>query len=84
MTKETHQILMKIAKRASEMDLLAFDRISLKMDLELAEKTFNLRLSELLIADDMNFSHDIVGIQNNINRETKEFENFFLPRYSSN
>ena len=54
------------------------------MDLEIATKEFNLDLDKLLNAPDLDFSHDISGIQNNINRETKEFENEFLPRYARN
>lgn len=64
------------------MGILAFDKMSLLMDLEVATEKFNLRLEELSNADAFNFAHDICGIQNNINRVTKEFENFFIPRFS--
>ncbi len=73
-----------IAERAENKGLMAFDRLSLMMDLECADDEFNLRLDELLQADNFNFSHDIVGIQNNLNRETKKMENFFVPRYAGN
>lgn len=33
-------------------------------------------------ADDFNFAHDIYGIQNNLNRKTKQFSNFFVPRFA--
>ena len=78
------QIIMNIVKSADENKLLFFDRISLLMDLQLATKEFNLDLDKLLNAPDLDFSHDISGIQRNLNRETKEFENEFLPRYSRN
>lgn len=80
--KENFEKLVEIAKRAEKMNLLMFDRFSLIMDLECANEEFNLRLEEFLNADNFNFAHDIVGIQNNINRQTKEFENCFLPRFS--
>ena len=76
-------IIAEIAKRADEKGLLMFDRMSLIMDIQAAHEQFNLKLDKLLEADDYNFSHDIVGIQQNINRKTKEIENYFLPRYAS-
>lgn len=83
MTKDEMLIIVEIAKRAEDKGLLMFDRMSLIMDIENAHKQFNLKLNEWLKADDLDFSHDIVGIQQNINRETKKVENYFLPRYAS-
>ena len=40
-----------------------------------------LRLEELLEADAFNFVHDIIGIRNNLNRDTGKMENCFLPRF---
>lgn len=82
MNKENLVLIAKIVDRAEEKRLLMFDRISLLMDLECTAKEFDLRLSDLLNADDFNFSHDICGIQNNLNRETKKMENFFVPRFA--
>jgi hypothetical protein len=82
MKKEASDIIVEIAKRAEEKGLLAFDRLSLIMDLECTNKQFNLRLNEFLNADDFNFTHDICGIQNNLNRETMKMENYFTPRFS--
>ncbi len=36
-----------------------------------------------LAADDMDFRHDFIGIQCNMNRETGRIENLFVPRFSS-
>ena len=83
MKKENFKLIVKIAEKADNMGLLIFDRLSLIMDLECANREFNLRLEEFLDADNFNFAHDISGIQNNINRQTKQFENCFLPRFSS-
>lgn len=82
MTKDEVKIIQKIIDRAEKMELLAFDRIMLKMDLEFTHEKFNLRLNDLLDADDFNFSHDIVGIQNHIDRRAKDFTDFFLPRFA--
>ena len=83
MTKDEMLTIAKIAKRAEDKGLLMFDRMSLIMDIENAHRQFNLKLNEWLKANDLDFSHDIVGIQQNINRETKQVENCFLPRYAS-
>lgn len=80
---ETIKLIVEIVNRAEKRDLIAFDRISLIMDLEHTNEQFNLRLNDLLHADNFNFAHDIVGIQNNLNRISKEMENFFVPRYAS-
>ncbi len=82
MDKENFELIVEIAKRAERKNLLMFDRMSLIMDLEQATEQFNLKLKELLNADDFNFAHDICGIQNNFNRETLKMENCFLPRYA--
>lgn len=81
--KEVFLKIVDIAKRAENKELLAFDRMSLIMDLESANEEFDLRLDALLDADDFNFAHDIIGIQNNLDRKTKKMKNFFVPRYAS-
>lgn len=80
--KDIYLKIVEIAKRAEEMDLLIFDRMSLIMDLDCANDEFNLRLDELLSADNFNFSHDIVGIQNHLDRKAKKMGDFFVPRYA--
>jgi hypothetical protein len=83
MTKEEMLLIVDIAKRAEEHGALQYDRMSLIMDIETAHEQFKLRLNELLAADDVNFLHDIVGIQNNIDRKKKEIGNCFVPRYAT-
>lgn len=81
---ENYPIIVKIVNRAEKGKMLLFDKISLAMDLECAVDEFNLRLNDLLNADDYNFAHDIYGIQHNLNRQTKKMENFFVPRFAVN
>lgn len=76
------ETISKIVERADKLNLLCDDRISLMMDLDVSNKEFDLRVNELLEADDFNFSHDICGIQNNIDRTTKTFINCFVPRFA--
>lgn len=82
MTKNEHLLIADIAKRADEKGLLQYDRMSLIMDLNVAHEQFKLDLNGLLNASDVDFAHDINGIQGNINRQTKTVENLFLPRYA--
>lgn len=83
MKKEELIDMFQIVERANNMGIMFFDRISLKMDLSVAHQEFNLGLKALLISDDVNFAHDVVGIQNHIDRENKCMGDGFLPRYSS-
>ena len=75
---------VKLAQRAEGMGIYNGERINLLMDIENADNAFNLRLEELLDADDANFTHDIVGIVNNIDRSNPTDFNFFVPRYAGN
>lgn len=84
LNKEQYATISKITERADQLGLLHFDRLSLSMDLECATIEFNLRLDDLLNADDFNFAHDIIGIQNHINRAAGgTFDGTFVPRFSS-
>lgn len=81
--KEKYELYAKIADRAEQMGYDG-ERISLMMDIESADKKFNLRLEELLNADKANFAHDINGIINNIVRDEFPAKDFglFVPRYA--
>ena len=61
------------------------DVCSTIMDIESADRKFNLRLDDWLEADDFNFAHDFWGIRKNINR-TNGFPvtdfGFFVPRFA--
>lgn len=78
----------KIVERAMKMGLYDgtdYDnkRQTLSMDVTACHANgCQLKLAELLEADDFTFSHDIVGILTHINRETGEIERNFLPRLS--
>ena len=56
------------------------DKLSLVMDLQTAHHACPLNLDGLLAASDSDFIHDVNGIIANLNRETGELENCFLPR----
>ena len=82
--KEKVMMYVKIAQRAEGMDLYKGERFTFLMDLENADNVFNLRLDDLLNADDFNFAHDVVGIVNNIDRRNPTNFNLFVPRYAGN
>lgn len=84
--KERFMMYVEIAKRAEEMGIYNGERHTLLMDLESADNTFNLRLEDLLNADNGNFAHDVVGIVNNVNRSEFPAKDFglFVPRYAEN
>lgn len=82
--KEKFMMYVKIAQRAEGMGIYTGERFTLLMDLENADNVFNLRLDDLINADDLNFAHDIIGIVNNIDRRNPTDFNLFVPRYAGN
>lgn len=80
--KSRFMMYVKLAQRAEGMGIYHGERITLLMDIENADKVFNLKLDELLNADDGNFTHDIIGIMANIDRNNPTDFNFFVPRYA--
>ena len=84
--KERMLKYVAICERAENDGLYNGERIKLLMDIESADKVFNLRLDDWLNADGFNFAHDIYGIMNNINRSTFPATDFglFVPRFAGN
>lgn len=87
-TKNDYELISGIAKRIKKLfDETAGQRrdtLSWVMDIEAAHQDVGLRLEELLGADQPDFVHDLVGIANHLNRETKKLEDGFLPRFAIN
>lgn len=81
--KAEFETIVKICERAEALDIAPADRFTLIMDLDITHQSIELNLEGLLAADDLNFAHDIVGIQQHMNRETKELDDFFVPRYAT-
>lgn len=75
-------LIKKITHRAMATFVFKMKKSSLEMDLLLAHAIFNLRLEDLLESDLSDFTHDILGIINNIDRRHMCFNNCFLPRFS--
>lgn len=82
-TKEKFMMYVKIAERAEELGIYHGKRSTLLMDIESADKYFNMRLEDWLNADNFNFTHDVVGIVQNADRSKfpAEFSRF-LPRFA--
>jgi hypothetical protein len=83
-SQEDYLLIDKIVDKAiNKFSKGLFKRLELEMDLTACHSNGNpLRLQDLLDSDDYNFTHDIFGITDNINRKTGELENFFVPRFS--
>ena len=69
LSKELHVPIMMDYGNSSKMTLL--------MDLDCLNDRELLILSQF---GDESFIHDVVGIQNHINRTTRQLEDFFVPR----
>lgn len=76
-------LVIKVANRANK--IFGVDRLTIIMDITYCiEGGCNLDLKALSDADEFNFRHDIVGIHNNLDRNTKKLNDCFLPRYATN
>lgn len=64
--KERNRKYGAICARAKAMGIMQGDAISAIMDIESADRKFNLRLDDFLGADNSNFAHDFIRIQGNI------------------
>ena len=81
-SKSDSAVIHEIAQRAKAM-LPERGLLDIEMDLTAVHLNGNpLRLSELASADAFNFSHDIFGIVDCLDRETGTLRNGFSPRYS--
>jgi len=84
MDKVRYEKYVKVCERLEQMGK-TLDRMSLLMDIESADKVFELRLDDWLAADDFNFLHDIYDIMYNIVRERFPATDFglFVPRFAA-
>ena len=83
---EDYKLMSDIAKRAKELfdsQGPPRDLISWFMDIEAVYLYHGLDLEGLLAAGDGDFGHDIAGIYNHLNRETKQLEDCFSPRFTA-
>jgi len=84
MTKhQEFELMSAIIDRAERLGI-ARNRTTHFIDLDKAHKAFSLKLDAFLHANVEDFAHDFIGIWSNIDRNTGEFTNFFLPRFAEN
>lgn len=82
-TIEDYELAGKIARRAAKELGKNIDYKTIVMDVVAAHISgCRLKLKDLLKADRFNFLHDICGINENLDRETGDLLNCFLPRYA--
>jgi hypothetical protein len=84
--KKRKRMYVDILCRATVMGLMTpIESTDRMMDIESADRKFNLRLDEWYAASDFNFAHDFYGIIDNINRESgfpaTDF-GLFIPRFA--
>lgn len=82
--RERNKKYAHICVRAKAMGIMWGDAVGALMDIESADKKFDLRLDEFLEADNFNFAHDFIGIQKNIVKEHFPATDFgyFVPRFA--
>lgn len=80
------RLIQAITQRAGQLKFFtgAEARTNLEMDITACHRNgCQLKLIELLQADDLNFTHDVIGIRNCMDRTTGKLTNDFLPRYAN-
>ena len=80
-----HKITLRaeaMDKKVNGVDVTAWSRLTMHMDLDHANASEPIDLLALLDAKDGDFAHDVFGIRKHINRETGKLEDCFLPRYA--
>lgn len=68
------QALNKVLDRAEKLQLT--DRLSLLLDISYS----NVNVIALAEADEATFTHDVIGIYNHFDRDTKMLAHCFVPR----
>lgn len=83
-SRDDLQLISQIAKRAIHGGFLPPGEklIDFMLDIEYTHAETPLKLAELLDADPGNFAHDIHGIYEHLDRNTKKLGGCFLPRYA--
>jgi hypothetical protein len=83
-TSDEQKAIVAIAERAVNLAKecgVEYAKIDCIMDLTATHSNGTpLDLDRLLKADNFNFSHDVFGIRNHIDRETGKLTDFFQPR----
>lgn len=86
MSEEDSALIDKIVDRHLKLGKqfgARHNRAETRMDLMATHNVlFPLRLRELLDADDFNFTHDVCGIRDHLNRQTLQMERCFVPRFA--
>lgn len=85
-SKTEHDIIMDIAYRAhaiAKKQGVPYDLTEIMMDLTATHANgCPLKLAELAGASPFDFTHDVFGIRNHIDRSTGQLRDGFCPRYT--
>ena len=82
-TRDENLVIANIAARAFKVYKGDYPYQDIMMNIEACHCNGTpLRLKDLLAADDFNFSHDIAGIYNHLDRETGKLKGSFSPRFA--
>jgi hypothetical protein len=80
-TTQEHLLIYEIARKAKEVNKF-YDLQDLMIDIAATHLNGEpLDLEKLAEMEYIDAHHDISGIQDNLNRDTGQLENCFMPRY---
>src|ERR1700719_2584349 len=85
-SKQEHNVIVEIATRAAAIARnweIEYPLHEIVMDLTAVHANgCKLRLTELSSAEQFDFTHDVFGIRQHIDRKTGQLTDRFLPRYA--
>lgn len=80
------RLIQAIVKRAGGLKFFTDAEACTNLEMDITACHSNgcqLKLIELLQADDLNFTHDVIGIRQHMDRATGKLQEHFLPRYAN-
>ena len=83
--RHTYSLQAKCCERLEAMKLPIphYSRMDMMMTLDFANEDCAIDFAALLAADNLNFTHDMIGLWRHVSRETLKIENCFRPRFAA-
>lgn len=85
LSKADNDAIHAIVERGKKRGIIGkgYSPTTATIDIHYVMATIGMRLQDWLESANFDFSHDLVGIAKNLNRETGTMENGFHPRFAS-
>lgn len=84
LSKADNDAIHAIVERGKQRGIIGkgYSPTTATIDIHYVVATIGMRLQDWLESANLDFSHDLVGIANNLDRDTGEMRNAFHPRFA--